>query len=416
MSVSPSNPPKKFLKKGEGLKRFAAYNPPLPTTSKKVGQRRKTFVKFKLDTFYPDILNDESINLSTEIPKIAPPKIIHTPIKPSRQALGAYNYSDSRSSSVTSEPCPSTDDENDFKDLEEAATKSVFCERSNIEGQDTDNLHDRALTRKITSIRTNTQKMISFHGLRKSDVTTPPEKAAPVAPPNAPTRTGQLSKDVEPSKRYNLRGARKGADNMKLNDDVKIELKKNRRHLKAVVERHDRPNEEPPKLDDDVVKKGVPNMSESQISGNLDDLLNKIAKKKASLNDGGMSDIGDEDEPNENVDDMRNHNYQLFQPECHNPSSAQLDGCIKTLGKQIQQIQSTINELNDRVKKCECGRILGEESSVKPTKRTTRSRAANHTYKRPSANADNTTPRILSILMNEVAQLRASFDEMSLMR
>lgn len=91
--------PKRFLKKGEGLKRFAAYKPPPPTTTTKT-QRRQTFVRFKLDNklkrdqhyIDPDILLDDSINLSTEIPKIAPPKIMHTPVRPNhRPALGTLN-------------------------------------------------------------------------------------------------------------------------------------------------------------------------------------------------------------------------------------------------------------------------------------------------------------------------------------
>lgn len=87
-----TGPPKKFLKKGEGLKRFAAFKPPIPVTAHKV-ERRQTYVKFKLDNsgtkkspdshfLHPDILDDESINLSTEVPKIAPPKIMHTPVRP----------------------------------------------------------------------------------------------------------------------------------------------------------------------------------------------------------------------------------------------------------------------------------------------------------------------------------------------
>lgn len=91
---------RRFLKKGEGLKRFAAYKAPLPTTVKKM-ERRKTFVKFNLVNqskmkssqdsplhfLPPEILNDDSINLSTEIPVIPPPKIMHTPVRPKRQAL-----------------------------------------------------------------------------------------------------------------------------------------------------------------------------------------------------------------------------------------------------------------------------------------------------------------------------------------
>lgn len=99
--------PKSFLKKGEGLKRFAAYKPPLPKVNLNISddknQRRQTFVKFKLehmlskenqDNFkHPNILNDKNINLATEIPKIPPPKILHTPVKPTRQALGGIKPS-----------------------------------------------------------------------------------------------------------------------------------------------------------------------------------------------------------------------------------------------------------------------------------------------------------------------------------
>lgn len=84
-SVASSCPPKGFLKKGEGLKRFAAYKPPPPVAASKLG-RRQTFVKFKPQP-EPLSLADESL----EVPKIGPPKIIHTPIRPNRQALNAIN-------------------------------------------------------------------------------------------------------------------------------------------------------------------------------------------------------------------------------------------------------------------------------------------------------------------------------------
>ena len=76
-------------------------------------ERRQTFVRFRFDesknlntkrepaNFIPlEILNDDSINLSTEIPKIAPPKIIHTPIRPNRQALGTILNGNSMFSST----------------------------------------------------------------------------------------------------------------------------------------------------------------------------------------------------------------------------------------------------------------------------------------------------------------------------
>lgn len=97
---TPNGQPKRFLKKGEGLKRFAAYKPPPPTTTTET-QKRQTFVRFKLenklkrDQHYidPDILLDDSINLSTEIPKIAPPKIMHTPIRPNHRPLAPISHS-----------------------------------------------------------------------------------------------------------------------------------------------------------------------------------------------------------------------------------------------------------------------------------------------------------------------------------
>lgn len=230
MSVSPGdNQPKKFLKKGEGLRRFAAYNPLPPMTTKKEDHRRKTFVKFKIDTFYPDILNDESLNLSTEIPTIPPPKIIHTPIKPSRQALGAYNYNEERV----------------------------------------------------------------------------PQQIAPKKPE-------EPKPEPAPSKRYNLRGGR---------------------------------------------------------------------KQKAT--------------------------FDLSTPQ---PGS-----CMLALHKHIQQIESTVNELKEKIKNCECGKLSPIEPPSNYTRKNTRSRAAN-VQTRPSANADNPSSRILDLLIDEIAQLRANFDELNLRR
>lgn len=86
--------PKRFLKKGEGLKRFAAYNPPLP---------RKTFVRFQ-----PNLPSDESLNISlTDTPKIGPPKTIHTPIRPNRAALAALNANRQTSESPNNSPTSS---------------------------------------------------------------------------------------------------------------------------------------------------------------------------------------------------------------------------------------------------------------------------------------------------------------------
>lgn len=291
MSVSPiDNRPKKFLKKGEGLKRFAAYNPPLPTTTKKCHQRRKTFVKFKLDNFYPDILNDESINLSTEIPKIPPPKIIHTPIKPSRQALGAHNYNDSKS-----EQSPNID---------------------------------------------------------------------------------------PPSRRYNTRARKALSENVPSCETTKREPK-TRRKLKAVVERYERlPATDGNPTNTPAAESGTTELTESQISGNIDDLLEKVAKMKAILGDKELNNSLDQSD--EEASDGSHEADRLDAPQKTNQvhfdlSTPQPGSYILALGQQIQQIESTVNELKEIIKNCTCGKIFqSEQPSTKPgpIRKTTRSKAS----------------------------------------
>lgn len=184
--------PKKFLKKGEGLKRFAAYNPAPPTTVKKVG-RRKTFVKFKLDEFHPELFANDSINLSTEIPKIAPPKIIHTPVK--------------------TRPAQTFGNINEYEDFNDE--------------QDSDHDHNQQLDAGSMheSVAVTEENYI---GDEESEIKEEQEDVSG-QPSNIPVKT---EKD---GRRYNLRGIKKRDD---LNEPSKEELpkapKKTRR--KAVVE------------------------------------------------------------------------------------------------------------------------------------------------------------------------------------
>lgn len=197
VNCSPKRPPKRFLKKGEGLKRFAAYKPPLPVSTSQL-QRRQTFVKFKQDLkksnpSYPDLPEDDSINLSTEVPKIAPPKIMHTPLRPMRTALGTSNFN----SPYVVTP--------DFRGLNEITQKSF--------------------NRKVTFVQPPSAKKISF---RK------PATPSPVKSP--------VAQEESPPRRYNLRGSRKPSVNLIA---PAKETKKSRRQAKAVVERHITPAKVP---------------------------------------------------------------------------------------------------------------------------------------------------------------------------
>lgn len=318
-------PPKKFLRKYEGLKRFAAYKPPLPITSNQKIQRRQTFVKFKLG--YLDLLPDDSVNLSTEVPKIAPPKIMHTPMRPNRQALGTIKPTNSES-------------------------------------------HNQLCT--------------------------------------APKRYNLRIRDTQPTTK-------------------KRETRRPKRQVKAVVERHISPSYSP-LGEHDILKddnKDIDSLpDESEINGNIDNLLQKIEEKKSSL---------EEDQEHENED----RNSDRSSPLCHqtpipNPKNRTLKSCqefdlstptpgscILALGQQIQRIESRLNELKDQIKNCECGAIQSQHKQpLQPSPPATRGRRANARLKveeknRPSAGADKiTTPKVLAPLIDEIALLRARFDSM----
>lgn len=288
--VTPGQP-KRFLKKGEGLKRFAAYKPPLPASTNKI-QRRQTFVKFKhesrtknLNSIYPDLPSDDSINLSTEIPKIPPPKIMHTPIRPNRTALGPLvNFS-------TNTPL-----------MTPTLRESESCERQ--------------FTRKVAFIQPTNEKKISFEGFRRP--ATPSPHPSPVTlPPEGQSSNDDVSPTssspvdvITPPKRYNLRGARRNAS-----------------------------------------------------------------------------------------------------------SNSTSSAAMLAFDRQIQRIEATVNELKRKTESCTCGAsatMADHITSARATRKTTRARANKES--RPPADADNTTPKILSALADEVAQLRSKFDEINLGR
>lgn len=445
-------PPKKFLKKGEGLKRFAAYRPPLPLSTNKMFQRRQTFVKFKLhsnnkggdtesDTSsfpYSDILSNESINLSTEIPKMAPPKIMHTPIRPDRKALGAL-----RPSNFNSQYDTATSEELNYP------------------------MHEKNIVRKLSSVQPAAMnKMISFNGFRKPHTPGPcitPPSSSPVAQARlikeapklerkskATLNFPQASEDnVRELKRYNLRGSRKPAnDNTQVKNDntttQKKEPRKTRRQMKAVVERHISPAPQQPstnlqehkinleKIDSDI--------TESQINGNIEHLMKKIEEKKSSLEGEKLSSEDGEDDEDvvaescqDNIDKnsaqtsqiqstskrlRSNHGYDLSTP---SPGS-----CILALGQQIQHIQNTVNELKKKTMNCKCGAMLDipqQSSAPRPTRRAaTKMKAINKTPAStittttlgPSAYVDNPTAETINGLIDDVNELRARFDEMAM--
>lgn len=307
-------PPRKFLKKGEGLKRFAAYRPPLPLSANRV-QRRQTFVKFKLDNKLnrknesqfppPDLLLDDSINLSTEVPRMAPPKIMRTPIRP---ALGSLK-------------------------------PSVF--------------------------------------------------------------NRQQTNGPEP-KRYNLRS---------------------RRQMKATVERHIEPltfSDEEEKID-----------SNSDINSNIDHLMKKIEHKKNLLEnktsdseetqeddgDNHEHDIEDEELIQENLS-TRSSNQQSRRHQAFDLSIPTPGTILLAFGKHLQEIQNTVNELKNKIDSIDLSTTKTKAPQPsKSSRKTSRSRQATcSTIKtnRPSANADNLTPRKIENLRDRVAHLGAWFEEMNI--
>lgn len=354
MSESSQNnvpgPPKRFLKKGEGLKRFAAYKPPLPLSGNKM-QRRQTFVKFKLDNkkddphlFPPKNLFDESVDLYTEVPKVAPPKIMRTPLKPLKQSL-FMNHNNKTSNTA-----------NDI----------------------TNNNANNIATKIANNINTKNEQ---------------PDDDSPL--------------------RYNLRRSRRKVATITHPIAEKKEPRRSRRQMKAVVERHISP---PPPCNEEAE---TVNKS-SDIDSKIDHLMEKIEQKKTLL-DYKISDSDEnqeddiEEESNQDTLSQQNSNqncHQVFDLSTPSPGTILL-----AFGKHLQEIQNTVNELKNKIDSIE---ITSSNKAPQPSKssrkasRTKQGNCNNSKINRPSANADNLTPRKIENLRDRVAHLGAWFEEMNI--
>lgn len=318
--------PKRFLKKGEGLKRFAAYKPPPPTTTTKT-QRRQTFVRFKLDNklkrdqhyLHPDILLDDSINLSTEIPKIAPPKIMHTPIRPNhRLALGTLNPQESQN----------------------------IISDSQINGN-IDNLLKKIQERKSSLEKEERNEAFLFA---------------------SPTMSNQGNdKNIEDVKN-NIRSDSSGSDG----DD------------------RDNYDEGASELSDSVPQRVTKAKSTAQQKLKRPQRKPTVVDKQSQVSP----------------------TFDLSTPAPGN--------CIIALGRQIQQIQETVNELKEKIKHCECGALASQPTTRRPTTRSQAKAKSTTSDKtnRPSADADNNNPtiKLLNCLNSKIDQLRENFEGINLDR
>lgn len=345
--------PKKFLKKGEGLKRFAAYNPPLPLTAHK---KRETFVKFNLENnIYAEILKNDSINLSTEIPKIPPPKIMHTPVRPISRTLGAlraipFNVQGGQDEFLAPLPPPRKTNSPPIPTL---AKRSGNC--------------------KAATKTSETREILA-------------EKVA-------------RAQELEPKepKRYNLRGSRRANTNNE--EEPQKEAKRTgRRKLRAVVERH-------VGVATPVEQSQPTNTigSESQINGELDHLLKKIEDKKTSMAEMTNSDHDDQTDHDSVRSSLpTNRTYDL--------STSSPKVCLHELGQQIQQIQATANELKDRIRYHERGVPTSVEHAP-----TTRSSRRAITHPKPSVGSTLTLDSdIICNLLDGIAVLSEKFDNINL--
>lgn len=436
-------PPRKFLKKYEGLKRFGGlYKPPLPQASVGKVQRRQTFVKFKLDhnitnrgvsndssIYYPEILRNDSINLSTEIPKIAPPKIMHTPIRPNRQALGTLNSQHNLNRELKTYDLKKQDSP-DETGLFFTPSKSLNQPSLHKTPIKIDPLHDKNLTRKVTKIQPTDplNKMVSFNGFRK-----PATPVTSNTKPSEPQRKTTPSPPEEnacdgASKRYNLRSSRKEHSDVASDDDPvtkKKETGRTKRLIKAVVERHDVPSRSPvdePEYIEGGIKTTGSAPSESKINGDIDSLMKRIEKKKNCLEVGSSSDEDQAPEkPSSSIHKTpvtETCNKTLATSSTFDLSTPTPGSYVLALGQQIQKIQSKVNELTNQIGHCECGAIQ-QPSQKQPQRPATRGRKAALKSKveknRPSADADNnSTKQLLVTLVNEVAQLNSRFDNIHL--
>lgn len=367
--------PKKFLKKGEGLKRFAAFKPPLPVTGRK-SERRQTFVKFKLDNnIYSKILDDDSINLSTEIPKIPPPKIMHTPIRPRTHIHGALR------------PIP-------FNVPEDSMEQQFATPPHSLSPP----LPALAKHQKLTKSQTLVDSAVS---LKTNTTATTRQKSA------RHREQSEQGNNVE-TKRYNLRGSRKQTPESNSTQQPKDAKKTigRARKIKAVVERHvggpvatgDHPNQDEAAEDQAI--------SESAINGELDHLLKKIENRKSSYgrqeeaNDiEGVEDTAQQ--PATNSDTPIIAQKYTIASDLSTPTPGNY---LLALSRKIEQIEATVNELKDRVKNCECGALMSTPKQA-PTTRATR-KATTCTNQNKQTNATNSTPDLMRHLVKIVEELK----------
>lgn len=278
--------PKKFLKKGEGLKRFAAYKPPLPkVTAKKI---RQTIVKFDLKNNYseekscylPDILLDDSKNLSMEVPPIPPPKIVHTPMRPTR-----VQQTPMRPTRVQQTPMK----------------QSRNIQRTPIKPP------PKILNTPVREVPVNhLDQNINNNNNNNKDNNNTKENS------NLNNNNNNTKKNGKSGKRYNLRSRRQ---------------------------------------DDPVIEQRVTSDLSSPLPGN----------------------------------------------------------CILALAKQVQQVESTLNELKVKIFNCNCG-----SEPVRTTRRGPAPKKENQL--RHPAPAAVSTPKILRSLADDVSQLKKSFDDLQVAR
>lgn len=408
---SPQERPKKFLKKGEGLKRFAAYRPPLPKSTIKAN-RRQTFsrtVKFDSKSptiagFFDPVQYGEDVdNLSTEIPKVAPPKIMHTPIRPNRSALGPINSSQFNYSNYTTP----------MKDYFNSPSKNLGSLGPN------DFLNEKNLTRKVTQVQPRVNRKISYEGFRRPStpkVLAKSEKQEteklkaqkePVVIPSplaSSPDSEELERDEAPKTRYNLRGGRKQASNTtnQSNNVVKKETKKPRRALKAVVERHIPLQQNEPTIETTETTEDQGLDLNAKISGNIDNLMKKIEKKKSSLETQASEEQCDEHASPVKIRSLNDLSTPV-------PGTFALD-----IERRLQQMEIALNELREKVSNCTCGGIIGLKSdhrsvlTTKPQRNVTRSK--NIPKNGPSANVDNRPAQLCNTIHDQITQLWTDVD------
>jgi uncharacterized coiled-coil protein SlyX len=151
---------------------------------------------------------------------------------------------------------------------------------------------------------------------------------------------------------------------------------------------------------------------------NIDSLYQKIEEKKISLNDRQE----DEYECHEGsfTAFAGNQSSQHEVRRAHDLSTPTAGSAILALGRQIEQMEATLNELQEKLKNCECCNSAQQPKETTRRRPTTRaaSRAAksktNDAEKKQnglSAPADNEYPirKVVNSLRDDMDQLKAKF-------